>query len=70
MTTPRCSAAVLALGLAVLCSGCASVPPSPRKERVEITGPAPHPGMHWRKGRWVYRGENWIWVPGQWVDRR
>jgi hypothetical protein len=57
-----------AAAVVVLPSGCATVvtmrPPEPR---IEIYGPAPHPGAVWVGGYWSYRGGEWVWIPGYWT---
>ena len=78
MQTPIRPIATLALGTVLLLTGCTA----PQEvvvvhdhhrhypaERGEVIGVAPRPGMVWRKGHWVYRGRQWIWIPGQWLHR-
>lgn len=41
-------------------------PPAPRYERI----PAPRRGMVWSQGHWEWRGQRYVWVPGQWLRVR
>ncbi len=36
--------------------------------RVEVMGAPPHPGWHFVRGHWRWRGNGWAWVPGHWVE--
>ena len=43
-------------------------PPAPR---VEVIPPAPRPLdiVEWRPGRWHWDGREFVWVPGEWVEK-
>jgi hypothetical protein len=42
-------------------------PPPPR--RAEIPPPAPSPQALWKFGHWSWNGQQYIWVPGYYVQR-
>jgi WXXGXW repeat (2 copies) len=42
-------------------------PPPPR--RAEIPPPAPSPQALWRFGHWRWNGQQYVWVPGHYVQR-
>ena len=47
--------------------GAAPHPPPPI--RVEIPPPAPSPQALWRFGHWSWDGRQFVWNPGQYVER-
>lgn len=58
----------------VACAGLLSAciveparPPEPAP-RVESPPPAPAQGYAWRKGHYRWEGNQWVWVPGHWVQ--
>jgi hypothetical protein len=63
-------AAGLALACAGLLSACIVEPAHPPRpaEVIEAPPPAPAPGYHWVKGRWVWADNRWMWVKGYWVQ--
>jgi hypothetical protein len=42
-------------------------PPPPR--RAEIPPPAPSPQALWRSGRWRWDVQQYVWLPGQYIQR-
>ena len=42
-------------------------PPPPR--RAEIPPPAPSPQVLWKYGHWRWNGQQYVWVPGLYVQR-
>lgn len=74
------SAPALLGGLAlVLLAACAPPPPGrvyivrrPPPDRVEVIGVGPGSGFVYVRGYWRYEHDDFVWVPGRWVqlDRR
>ena len=44
-------------------------PPPPRRERMGRRPPGPRDRHVWRKGHWVYQGNDYVWRPGVYVER-
>jgi hypothetical protein len=44
-------------------------PHPPPPTRVEIPPPAPSPQALWRFGHWSWNGEQFVWNPGQYIER-
>jgi len=42
-------------------------PPPPR--RAEIPPPSPSPQALWRFGNWRWDGQQYVWLPGQYMER-
>ncbi len=46
-------------------------PPPPLEENI---GLPPRPGLAWRRGVWRWSGNDYAWIPGEWIvvpsDRR
>jgi len=36
--------------------------------RVEFVGRAPHAGMVFRQGHWLWQGDEWVWIGGMWLN--
>jgi hypothetical protein len=62
-----------ALGVATALPLAAQVPdwtpPPPPALREEVRPPPPNPAWVWRPGHWKFEGREYIWVPGEWVER-
>lgn len=67
-----------ALALAPALAGCVVGPPAavevvaprrPPPPRVEVIPPAPRPALAWRAGHWRWEGRDFVWVPGEWIER-
>jgi len=35
--------------------------------RVEFAGRAPHAGMAFHQGHWIWSGNQWVWIAGAWL---
>jgi hypothetical protein len=44
-------------------------PHPPPPTRAEIPPPAPSPQALWRFGHWSWNGEQFVWNPGQYIER-
>lgn len=43
-------------------------PPSgPPPSQIEIVPESPGPAYIWVKGRYEWRAQDWVWVPGRWM---
>jgi len=63
------AASLLSLGAAAHAQYTAIVsvaPPPPQHEVV----PGPRTGYVWDAGHYEFRGDNYVWVPGQWIAAR
>jgi hypothetical protein len=60
------------LGVVVLLPGCATDEQTDANglspAEAAAAGPPPSPNARWRKGHYVNRGLNTVFVPGQWVE--
>lgn len=46
-----------------------NAPPPPRAETVPPPPSEEARVMYWRPGHWMWDGANWVWAPGQYVER-
>lgn len=55
---------------AALLSACIVEPARPPEPtpRVESPSPAPSEGYSWVNGHYRWEGNEWVWVPGHWVQ--
>lgn len=66
--------AVLMLGVFLFVTACYAGPRvyvvrKPPPARVEVIGVAPSHAHVWVAGHWVWRGNNYIWINGNWDKR-
>jgi hypothetical protein len=63
------SAATAPVILADTQTPIAAAPRPPPPRRAEIPPPAPSPQVLWKYGHWRWNGQQYVWVPGRYVQR-
>ena len=64
----RCAIVVICLGTSLAQAETASIEEAMPAPIVEIAPPPPRVGVAWVPGHWVWRGAEWFWVKGHYVE--